>query len=150
MEKCLPADPVFKHDALQSSFKLTEARGLRQYFRSSLVFRSVYDDMIERWQLAVGAENLLVLLHEDFYYDPNNVLLQISEFLEIDEFPEVEKDIGAVGEEEMKWDPLSDQTYDSLIDFFTPFNNRLFSLINRTNSEWKYHRSAVYRGQEQD
>ena len=136
--------PISRHNIQQSKYNIRTPMDLKQYFRSSLLFNSLYDDITERWIKVLGKQNVLVLFHEDFYYNPHTCLNQIADFLVIDDFPMQEDfKIPIVDELEIRWDPLNDKTFDTLVDFLGPFNDRLFNMVDRHDTDWKYHRSRV-------
>lgn len=147
LTSCIPEEPIHRHDASQTLIEIQSAKALLDYLRSSLLFRSLYDDMVERWISAVGKSNVLVLFHEDFYYTPRRCLNNILSFLGIDEIPANGRDFSKQTELETEWENISDETYDKLVDFFAPYNERLFSLIDRADTDWKYHKSTLKQNQ---
>ena len=143
---CIPHVNVSRHDSVQSQMTLESMKDVRSYLRQSLLFRSLYDDMVERWIDSVGSENIAVFFHEDFYYNPKQNMRQLFEFLGLDPPPAPVEDTWSFDkydESELIWDPLNDHTHDALVDFMAPFNDRLFAMIHRADTDWKYHRTKI-------
>jgi len=142
---CLPEDPISRHDVGHSAKNLENPLDLKEYLRHSLLFRSLYDDMVERWMKVIKPENLLVLFHEDFYYNPAQKMNALLRFLQLSVPKGSNWALSQIDESEIQWDPLNDHSYDTLVDFLAPFNDRLFQMIDRADTDWKYHRSNVQK-----
>ena len=47
--ECFPAIPMHRHLDPQGRFMIESDRDLKDYFFTSYLFRSIYDDSVERW-----------------------------------------------------------------------------------------------------
>jgi Sulfotransferase domain len=103
------------------------------YQRHSYLARSRYVEQLEEWRQYYPLERFLILRSEDFYRDPTTTLNQIIAFLDLParDFKLSEyKNYNKGG-----YDKLAPQMRQELIDYFYPYNQRLYQLIGR-NLDW--------------
>lgn len=60
-EDCFPKIPVHKHDAEHSTYKIEIENALQNYYYVSYLFRSIYDDSLERWLAVYPREQSIFL-----------------------------------------------------------------------------------------
>lgn len=49
VSECFPAETVHKHDPTFTPYLIKDEIDLKDYFFTSYIFRSIYDDQVERW-----------------------------------------------------------------------------------------------------
>jgi len=84
------------------------------------------------------------------YNNTEDTLNNLTDFLDLPPYPAspVRHMDDGEGEDE-EWIPLDGETFNTLVDFFDPFNERLFKLIDRRDTEWKYHRTLPLKKKEE-
>ena len=96
-------------------------------FYEKILTRGFYAKQLEYWYKIFPKEKILIQSSEEFSKNTHNVLNQIFSFLEIKQF--TIKDIGKYNVR--KFPPMKQKTRDDLIEFFRPYNESLYKLINK-------------------
>lgn len=93
--------------------------------------RSLYVDHLKHWFSEFPKENVLVTSSEDFFANPSQVFASICDFLKIDnDFnPKFDKLNEGSG------DKMDAKTREFLSNYFKPYNEELFTLLN-TRYDW--------------
>ena len=113
--------------------------GLRSFYIQSLVFRSLYHDQVHRWLRLFPRQQLMIIRSESFFDNEADTMNEVAEFLGLEPF-----DFHGAGELQRRWDleagnvyempkeyaAMDDATRKLLTDFFEPYNQRLYSLID--------------------
>ena len=141
---CVPTDGIFiSHDAEQTPRQLKTEVDVKDYLLTSYLFRSLYDDIVERWLNAFPRENIYVVTQEEFFKERfESGLKNITTLLGLPphtftrEEKEEEEEMEEIEEEEEEEEkpilqPLNFKTQAALCKFFNVYNNRLSKLIGR-------------------
>ncbi len=96
------------------------------------IWRGLYVEFMQNWMMHFPAENFLILKSEDFYEQPQQVLQQAFEFLNLPEHTLSEFKTYNQG----YYQPMPDKIRTQLHQFFTPHNQRLEAFLGRTFN-WK-------------
>jgi len=137
---CYPASPMHRHDAKQTPYTIKSDKDLKDYFFTSYLFRSIYDDSVERWLSVFPREQILFLRSEDLFDDPGAVMEEARMFLGLPEFDFMSEAAlhvswggGASNQytQPHSYKPMQPATRKMLQQFFKPYNERLYSLIGR-------------------
>ncbi|MEB3279609.1 MAG: sulfotransferase domain-containing protein [Lyngbya sp.] len=96
--------------------------------------RGKYVEQLENYYTYFNREKILLLSFDDFCQNLESVLNQVCNFLEIDSFslPQIEKfrqEKHAAAP--YKTNPQDNEVMAKLQDYFLPFNERLYNLVNR-------------------
>jgi len=130
---------VAKHEQGWPKRKLLDDLDLRDFYFKSYVFRSLYHDQLHRWLRLFPHQQLMIIQSESFFKNEANTMNEVAEFLGLEpfEFQAAEQlqrswDAGASNALEMPQDypEMDDQTRSLLMDFFEPYNQQLYSLID--------------------
>ncbi len=111
---------------------------LRSFYVQSLVFRSLYHDQLHRWLRLFPRQQLMISRTESFFDNEADTMKKVAEFLGLEPF-----DFHGAGQLQRRWDlgadnvfempkeyaAMDDATRRLLTDFFEPYNQRLYSLI---------------------
>lgn len=142
--QCYPAIPMHRHDLHQTKFSINNDKDMKDYFFTSYLFRSIYDDSVERWLSLYPREQILFLRSEDLFNDPATTMEEARKFLELPEFDFMEQKQlqvswgGGASNRYTKphsYTPMLPRTRELLRTFFKPYNERLYALLGR-NMEW--------------
>ena len=111
---------------------------LRDYYFKSYVFRSLYHDQLHRWLRLFPRQQLKIIQSESFFENQADTMNEVAEFLGLEpfEFREADQlqrswDAGASNafERPQDYPAMDDATRSILADFFEPFNQQLYRLI---------------------
>ena len=97
------------------------------YQRLGYTSRGIYVNHLKRWLKEFPAEQILILSSEEFFEDPQKAFVEMCEFLKLD----IHLDIDFQKLNEGGADKIIDKTRDQLSQFFKPYNDELFALLNR-------------------
>jgi hypothetical protein len=101
------------------------------YQRLGYKSRGVYINYLKNWYNEFPKENILVVSSESFFANPGYVFGMICDFLKIDNTVRVKFDKLNEGSEEK----MNEKTRESLDNYFKPYNEELFTLLN-TRYDW--------------
>jgi len=96
-------------------------------FYEKILTRGFYAKQLKYWYKIFPKEKILIESSEEFSKNTHNTLNKIFNFLEIKEF--TIKDISK--HNVRKFPPMKQKTRDDLIEFFKPYNESLYKLINK-------------------
>jgi len=91
----------------------------------------IYYKQLQHWFKIFPKEQFLILQSEKLFKNPEETLLEITDFLKISSFT-LEK---YVQFNVHKYEPLKKSTRDELSKYFQPYNNKLNKLLDK-NFEW--------------
>ncbi|MEX1053801.1 MAG: sulfotransferase domain-containing protein [Nitrosopumilaceae archaeon] len=102
-----------------------------EYPHHAYLTSGIYIDQLKRWMQYFPKEQFLILKSEDFSHNPSVIYNQILEFLNLPKFelPEYKR------LHEKIYEKMNPDTRRKLIEFFRPYNEQLYSLLNR-NFHW--------------
>ena len=93
--------------------------------------RGLYVNYLKNWYKEFPKENILVLSSERFFANPQQVFDSICEFLWI----ETEVKVNFDKMNEGSGEKMDTKTRESLQNYFKPYNEELFTLLN-TRYDW--------------
>jgi hypothetical protein len=97
----------------------------------SYLARGIYADQLEAWMRAFPAKRLLTIRSEDFYADVRATLWEVSRFLDIRPW----RAARLPAPKSFPYRAMSQRTREYLLDYFHPFNQRLYAQVGR-NMQW--------------
>ncbi len=112
---------------------------LRDYYFQSCVFRSLYHDQVHRWLRMFPRQQLMIIQSESFFENEADTMNEVAEFLGLEpfEFQAADQlqrswDAGANNSSERPQDyaAMDEATRRILTDFFEPYNQQLYRLID--------------------
>jgi len=102
------------------------------FYRKSYLTRGIYESQLKRWFKYFPREQFLILKSEDLYSNPSEIYDQVLDFLNLSKH-----DLDSFEAHRMrKYSPISKETREKLTDYFRPYNERLYQLLDR-NFDWK-------------
>ncbi len=129
---------VAKHKHGLPPKEIRDDLDLLDFYFQSYVFRSLYHDQLRRWLQLFPRQQLMIIQSESFFQNEADTMNKVAEFLGLQpfEFREAEQlqrswDAGASNASESPQDyaAMDDATRSILADFFEPFNQQLYHLI---------------------
>ena len=140
---CIPTGTVHSHDNSSPNINLKSEVDLKDYMITSYLFRSVYDDMVERWIALFPIENFLFLTEDEFMADKVRTMKTIEKFLGIPSHNFPEKDLEIENQieeeeeeereiEELVVEPIRSDTVSHLCLFFRKYLTRLSRLTQKS------------------
>ena len=100
-------------------------------FYEKILTRGFYAKQLKLWYDSFPKNQILVISSEELASNTNNVLNDIFNFLEISDFQ-----INDLTKQNVrKFPPMNKETRLRLIEFFKPYNQELYNLVNR-NFNW--------------
>jgi len=91
--------------------------------------RGLYEEQIKEYLKYFSAEQMLILKSEDFFTNPAIILRKVCQFVGVDSSFEFQnREPKNVGRNKENVDP---SVYEYLDDFFEPYNQRLYKLLDR-------------------
>lgn len=102
------------------------------FYRKSYLTRGIYVDQLKRWFEYFPREQFLILKSEDFYSKTPEVYQQVLDFLNLPKF-----ELNSFKPYRMrKHSSISEETRKKLVDYFRPYNEQLYELLDR-NFGWE-------------
>jgi len=131
---------VAKHEKDLPKKKIRDDLDLRDFYLTSYVFRSLYYDQLNRWLRLFRRQQFMVIQSERFFENEAGTMNEVAEFLGLDPF-EFQTD----DQIKHSWDAgadnalgtpqdyaaMDDATRRILADFFEPYNQQLYDLIDK-------------------
>ena len=120
--------------------RLRDDLDLRDFYFRSYVFRSLYHDQLYRWLRLFPPEQLMIIQSESFFENEAGTMHEVAKFLGLEPFEfhaadQLQRswDAGAGNASEMPQDypAMNDATRRLLADFFEPYNQQLYQLIDK-------------------
>jgi len=130
---------VVKHEQGWPKRRLRGDLDLRDFYFKSYVFRSLYHDQLHRWLRLFPRQQMMIIQSERFFEHEADTMNEVADFLGLEqfEFQAAEQlqrswDAGASNAFEMPQDypALDNATRRVLTDFFEPYNQALYRLID--------------------
>jgi hypothetical protein len=136
---------VSKHRQGSPKRSIRNSRDLRNYYVKCYVFRSLYHDQLHRWLRLFPRQQLMIIQSERFFENEADTMNEVAEFLGLEPF-----EFEAAGQLQRSWDAgasnvlekprdyhaMDDATRRMLTDFFEPYNQQLYRLIDE-DFGWK-------------
>ncbi len=118
---------------------------LQAFYFTSYVFRSIYYDQVLRWLTLFPRKQMLVINSESFFAKPAKHMDEVANFLrlqphEFSKSQELKRRYAGSGTGDWappeKYPPMPKETRTFLRDFFAPYNDKLYSLLEEDYG-WK-------------
>ena len=107
--------------------KLNDEAYIADTFYQNILARGFYADQLEIWFEKFQKKQLLIIPSEDLAQNPDQVLTKVFEFLDLPYFKI--KDLTKQNKRE--YPPMKAETRKLLIEFYRPYNEKLYNLINQ-------------------
>ncbi len=127
---------VVKHDKNWTAYPIASDEDLFTFYKTSYMFRSLYHDQLWRWMQLFPRNQILIIQAERFFASPQQVLGEISEFLNLIPYQFSPEDVaytlgGGVSNPHKpgSYEDMSKATRTMLKEYFAPYNQKLFELI---------------------
>ena len=95
--------------------------------KRSYISKGLYEEQIKLWFNIFPKEQIHILSTEDMHRNPEKELQKIFKFLEISEYqiknPQKQKSV--------KYEKMNDRTRERLLEYYKPFNEKFFKIINK-------------------
>ncbi len=131
---------VAKHEIGSPNRKIRDDLDLRDFYLTSYVFRSLYYDQLNRWLRLFPRQQFMIIQSERFFENEAGTMNEVAEFLGLGPF-----EFHAVDQIKSRWDAgadnalgtpqdyaaMDDATRRILADFFEPYNQKLYHLIDK-------------------
>ena len=130
---------VVRHEHGAPKKRIRDDLDLRDFYFTSYVFRSLYHDQLHRWLRLFPRRQLMIIQSERFFANEAGTMNEVAEFLRLEpfEFQAAEQlqrswDAGASNafERPEGYPAMDDATRKTLTDFFEPYNQQLYRLID--------------------
>jgi len=135
---------VFNHDDKCTPRFLKTDTDLLLFYYTSCIFRSLYHDQVWRWLQLYPREQVMIIQSEGFFTNRIDIMNKVVQFLNLQPFNfdsvEFKKTWGGGASNDFEnpgdYVPMKDETRKLLNDYFSPFNDQLFSLV-REQYNWQ-------------
>ncbi len=130
---------VAKHEQGLPSEPIRNDRDLRNFYFQSCLFRSLYHDQLHRWLRLYPRRQLMIIQSESFFENAADTMNDVADFLGLEQFDfqtadQLQRswDAGASNDLEKPQDypAMHDATRRLLEEFFEPYNQKLYRLID--------------------
>jgi len=130
---------VVKHEQGWSKRSLRDDLERRNFYRQSYVFRSLYHDQLHRWLRLFPRQQLMIIQSESFFENAADTMNEVVEFLGLEPFEFQAADqlrriwatgSGHVFDRPQNYPAMVVATRRLLTDFFDPYNQQLYRLID--------------------
>ena len=131
---------VVKHEQGWPKRSLRDDLERRNFYRQSYVFRSLYHDQLHRWLRLFPRRQLMIIQSESFFDNAADTMNEVVGFLGLEPFAFQAADqlhrvwatgSGKIFDKPHNYPPIDDATRRILTDFFEPYNQQLYRLINK-------------------
>ena len=130
---------VAKHEQGSPKRSIRSDLDLRNFYIQSYVFRSLYHDQLHRWLRLFPRQQLMIIQSESFFEHAADMMNEVADFLGLEAF-----EFQAAAQLQRSWDAgvsnvferpqghaaMDDTTRGLLTDFFEPYNQQLYDLID--------------------
>ena len=130
---------VAKHVQGLPKRKILDDLFLKDFYFKSYVFRSLYHDQVQRWLRLFLRRQLMIIQSERFFENPADTMNEVAEFLglepfEFDKADQLQRSWGGGVSDHFEkpkdYSAMDDATRQILSDFFEPYNQQLYRLID--------------------
>lgn len=125
-----------ENDRLKGDFeklKSGEINESRDYRRYSYITRGIYVDQIINWLKFFPKEQVYIIKSEEFFKNPSKYTQEVFKFLGLPNWDYINYKKYNIGE----YEELDEVTKKDLIEFYKPFNQRLYQLLEK-DFGWDY------------
>jgi len=103
-----------------------------KFVHTSLLSRGFYAEQLEKWFKIFPRNQILIIKSEDFAIQTNKIMNEIFNFLGLENFNILDDS----KKNKIVYEPMKKETRRELIEYFRPYNEKLYSMINR-NFDWE-------------
>ena len=107
--------------------KLNDEAYAADTFYQNILARGFYADQLEIWFEIFQKKQILIIPSEDLALKPDQVLTKVFEFLDLPYF----KIKDFTRQNKREYLPMKDETRKLLIEFYKPYNKKLFGMLDR-------------------
>ena len=107
--------------------KLNDDVYIANTFYQNILARGFYADQLKIWFEKFQKKQILIIPSEDLAQKPDQVLTKVFEFLDLPYF----KIKDFTKQNKREYSPMKDKTRKLLIEFYKPYNEKLYSLTNQ-------------------
>ena len=115
------------NDLEKNKSKLNDEAYVVDTHYENILARGFYADQLEIWFKKFQKKQLLMIPSEDLAQKPDQVLTKVFEFLDLPYF----KIKDFTKQNKREYSPMKDKTRKLLIEFYKPYNEKLYSLTNQ-------------------
>ena len=115
------------NDLEKNKTKLNDEAYVVDTHYENILARGFYADQLEIWFEKFQKRQLLMIPSEDLAQKPDQVLTKVFEFLDLPYF----KIKDFTKQNKREYSPMKDKTRKLLIEFYKPYNEKLYSLTNQ-------------------
>ena len=102
------------------------------FVHTSMLARGFYAEQLEKWYKLFPKDQILIIKSEEFAIQTNKIMNEIFHFLELEPFDIPDKS----KKNKNHYEIMKKETRDELVEFFRPYNKKLYSLIGK-NFDWE-------------
>ena len=102
------------------------------FVHTSMLARGFYAEQLETWYKIFPKNQILIIKSEDFAIQTNKIMNEIFNFLGLENFNILDNS----KKNKIMYEPMKEETRKELIEYFRPYNKKLYSMINR-NFNWE-------------
>jgi hypothetical protein len=107
--------------------KLNDEVYIADTFYQNILARGFYADQLKIWFEKFQKKQILIIPSEDLALKPDQVLTKVFEFLDLPYF----KIKDFTRQNKREYLPMKDETRKLLIEFYKPYNKKLFGMLDR-------------------
>jgi hypothetical protein len=127
---------VAEHNATWTQHRLLTDKELFRFYGTSYVFRSIYHDQVWRWLQLFPQNQIKIIESERLFNERKEIMSEVIDFLNLQPFEfnsdQLQHTWGGGASNYKKpgsYAPMKEKTKILLGDFFSPYNESLFNLI---------------------
>ena len=98
-----------------------------KFVHDSMLARGFYAEQLERWYKIFPKEQILIIKSEELATETNKVMNEIFQFLGLKEYNITH----VIKKNKADYVPMNKEIRKELIEYFKPYNEKLYSLINK-------------------
>lgn len=103
------------------------------FVHTSMLARGFYAEQLERWFKIFPKNQILIIKSEELAIETNKIMNDVFSFLGLPYYEISDKS----KKNKIDYDAMKIETRTDLIDFFRPYNEKLYSLLGR-NFDWEH------------
>jgi hypothetical protein len=107
--------------------KLNDEVYIADIFYQNILARGFYADQLKIWFEKFQKQQILIIPSEDLAQKPDQVLTKVFEFLDLPYF----KIKDFTRQNKREYHPMKDETRKLLVEFYKPYNKKLFDMLGR-------------------
>ncbi len=107
--------------------KLNDEVYIADIFYQNILARGFYADQLKIWFEKFQKKQILIIPSEDLALKPDQVLAKVFEFLDLPYF----KIKDFTRQNKREYHPMKDETRKLLVEFYKPYNKKLFDMLGR-------------------